>query len=50
MKFIGPIHTGGCGGGNYIYAEVELADWDDVEEGWESICSAVIETEDEDEE
>lgn len=33
MELVGPIHTSpsGSGGGNYIHAKVEWADWDDTE-------------------
>lgn len=42
-RFRGPIHTSGAGGGNYIYGEIELADWSDVDDDNEPLCSAVLE-------
>ena len=46
----GPIHTGGAAGAaNYIHATVQLADWDDCEEGEEFPALAVLdETDNED--
>jgi hypothetical protein len=41
VAFVGPIHTSVPGAGNYIYARVALADWDDVDD--EPTCSATIE-------
>lgn len=38
----GPIHTGSPGGGNYVYAHVELADWSDCAEGEESSALAIV--------
>lgn len=40
----GRIHTGNPGSGspNYIYAEVELADWDDCEEDEIHTASAAV--------
>jgi hypothetical protein len=35
LSFSGPIHTGPSGASNYIHATVELADWDDCEDGEE---------------
>lgn len=32
VRYVGPVHTGRPGGGNYSYARVEPADWDDVDE------------------
>ena len=45
----GPIHTGGCGAGNYVYAMVEWCDWADItdEEADNMVCSATIGDEDE---
>jgi hypothetical protein len=42
VKTVGPIHTGGPGAGSYVYAEVELADWSDVDDDNEPTCSAVL--------
>lgn len=42
VSITGPIHTGGPGSGNYVYAEVELADWSDVDDDNEPSCSAVL--------
>lgn len=33
--FVGPIHTGRPGSGNYIHALVTEADWDDIADGEE---------------
>jgi hypothetical protein len=38
----GTIHTGRPGQGNYVYGEVELADWSDVDDDSEPVCSAVL--------
>jgi hypothetical protein len=39
----GPIQTGrGVGRGNWILAQVELADWDDCDEGEEFPCMAIV--------
>lgn len=43
---IGPIHTGRPGVANYMHAEVELADWRDVDDDNEPTCSAVLEDQD----
>lgn len=37
-----PIHTGGPGSGNYVYATVSLADWSDCEEDAVHSSSAVV--------
>lgn len=42
VSFVGPIHTGGPGAGNYVHATVELADWDDVSEEEEFPALAVV--------
>lgn len=44
----GRIFTGSCGSGNYIHAELELADWDeDLEEDEEPFpAQAVLEGDD----
>ena len=40
----GRIHTGqSCGDANYVHATVELADWDDVDDLSEPVCSATLE-------
>jgi hypothetical protein len=36
------IHTGGPGAGNYVYGDVELADWADVTDDTEPRCSAEV--------
>lgn len=41
-KVVGPIHTGAPGEGNYVYAEVELADWSDVDDDNEPVCGALL--------
>lgn len=47
LKFRGPIQTGRApGAGNWIRAEVELADWSDVNDDSEPTCSARIESDD----
>ena len=32
-----------CGDANYVHATVELADWDDVDDLSEPVCSATLE-------
>lgn len=44
-SIVGPIHTGGSGGSNYVHATVELADWRDVSEEDVSTCQARFEAE-----
>lgn len=41
------IHTGPPGSGNYVYGDVELADWDDVtdEEADDITCVARVDDE-----
>lgn len=39
----GPIHTGQPGEPNYVHATVALADWYDVDDDNEPVCTAVIE-------
>lgn len=41
VSLTGPIHTGPSGVANYMYATVELADWDDVTDD-EAMCSAIV--------
>lgn len=39
------IHTGQASGcSNYVYATVEMADWDDVDENFESCGIAIVGT------
>jgi hypothetical protein len=45
LAFEGPIHTGSPGEGNYIYAQVELADWSDVTDDSEPTCTCELESE-----
>jgi hypothetical protein len=40
------IHTGGAGGGNYVHARVVLADWSDVDDDNEPVCTATLDDED----
>ncbi len=47
LALSGAIQTGGPGGGNWIRATVELADWSDCAEGEESTCLATVDAEDE---
>lgn len=44
--FRGQIQTGRRpGAANWVLAEVEAADWDDVDDDWESQCGVVVEDE-----
>ena len=38
----GRIHTDGPTGANYVHAPVTLADWDDVDDDWESVGQAFV--------
>lgn len=44
VEYVGPIHTGSCGGGNYSHAVLELCDWDDLtdEEAEDIVCSCTL--------
>jgi len=43
-QLIGPIHTGTAGRGNYVHAELALADWSDIDDNTEPRCSAVLDS------
>jgi hypothetical protein len=43
VRYVGPIHTGGRGAGNYCHALVRLADWGDVTDESEPTCAAIVE-------
>ena len=45
----GGIHAGGTGAGRYMYAVVELADWDAVGDDEEPECGAVVDVGDDEE-
>ena len=44
----GQIHTGPAGSPNYVYAVVESADWDEIDDEEEPFCTCVVDTDDED--
>lgn len=45
VSFRGPVRASqsGSGAGDYIYGDVELADWSDVDEDNEPTCSCTLE-------
>jgi hypothetical protein len=42
VELCGPIHTGQAGAPNYVHAVVESADWADVDDDYEPLCSVEI--------